>query len=1354
MPISVNFCVDAQASIAGFMSGRLNASAGFHFVAKHGFKFDMRTGMVPINEVTTLYVPPSLSASVTFAAGSIRLELLPGIIFDFLSTSLITYFPLRLQADVNFIAPDAVLCQLPVCSSSSGVPFYATWQVRLRITLTELRLRNILSRLGGDSFAGIVSMVVSDFQLWPEKDLLNIPLTYRRRLASACVVPEFAAVRIQLGRGRALQEYPWHNERPSLHLSQLTERPTAITSALMPSFTGSPTQFSTTASSLLWGWGKRLTPQGYANDMKHLSRSLLTSENCGTYNGVGGSWSGSDCSCTNTCCYFDCNCESSWTLSCKAGYMSASVGIKKTCFSLREGGLFTTGAFKSTWNDDGLFCGECLAGSYASTENSRNCTQCAPGTYAATTKSITCSVCPFGSYCPSGSVTPIVCTGTAYCPEGSSSPGSASPSLTPTSSPTATITSSSSESGTQTPSITTSPSETGTPSETSTTTPSCTPTSSESETKTMSSSSTQSYSTSESNSPTTSVTLGASISSTPSNTVSPSVTASISSTASSTASPTPSRTPSSSMSVTVTSSKTGTRSSTTSVSPTSQPTPSHTSTPLPLSVGSFSYTEGLHAVILSKLVYAGPDALSAWMATPSVACSICPLCMQLGLAKKVVTTADATLGVAAFMFQPMQPSIYDAAISFRGTDTSEANNIMLDLLTLLVPYAGCASCQVHLGFLTAYAALASSMYSAVQSSGLVAPARLLVTGHSLGGAIATLAAFELALLGFDVHLVTFGSPRVGNGVFAAAMTSAVTTHTGSLFGSTLPLSSSPLRRRRELVADEFSRPSILLIEAARRACGSDCSGLVNDAPDAEIAFAWENHVSGIATRAARGLAVTTRPLLSLWRIVNAWDPVPTMPLPVQGYVHVPTEIFFTGSVESNQGLNSASSRLVAPALLGDYSTIDPTSPYDAGRPPMGDSNHHALEQYAYRLVDSVFLGGLGSASIGFWGGGPTVDISARALGTTAGGGVKGLPSYQCPQTEKFIPSMTPSAAPSCNYALIADPPLFVPVSATGATRYRAVRTLTSFVSTTLALKVSATADTSALVAAVVWAASVYAGSVPSNNVKSRRLVSSDSLQMSLEWEYSLQVLSDPMNQPNVTLLTDSDLAAFDDAEFFIGLEANYTVQRVRDMMSGSNSPKMNCSGVPDEATALGCGSNTTTASFTFANAVQLQANISHVEAAALNPTILAASTFVSVSELQYEPIYPSSNSTGASTANETEKIVGSVVGVVAFFSIVAVLFWYRCVRMRRARAKVNPADIPATKVAAILTAPAEDLHSQLQAHNHEHSRVVITRAQAEIVKAEAQACEVMPSKDQACMDNSLTYFDSLDAFVQHTQPDS
>lgn len=48
--------------------------------------------------------------------------------------------------------------------------------------------------------------------------------------------------------------------------------------------------------------------------------------------------------------------------------------------------------------------------------------------------------------------------------------------------------------------------------------------------------------------------------------------------------------------------------------------------------------------------------------------------------------------------------------------------------------------------------------------------KLVVTGHSLGGAVATIAAASLRAAGLPCDLYTYGSPRVGNAAFAQFVT--------------------------------------------------------------------------------------------------------------------------------------------------------------------------------------------------------------------------------------------------------------------------------------------------------------------------------------------------------------------------------------------------------------------------------------------------------------------------------------------------------------------------------------------------------------------------------------------------------
>ena len=73
---------------------------------------------------------------------------------------------------------------------------------------------------------------------------------------------------------------------------------------------------------------------------------------------------------------------------------------------------------------------------------------------------------------------------------------------------------------------------------------------------------------------------------------------------------------------------------------------------------------------------------------------------------------------------------------------------------------------VHHGFATEFKKVSPQLFSIFR--GLPAHYPIQVTGHSLGGALATLAAYAFASeYNFDVTLVTLGSPRVGDATFAA-----------------------------------------------------------------------------------------------------------------------------------------------------------------------------------------------------------------------------------------------------------------------------------------------------------------------------------------------------------------------------------------------------------------------------------------------------------------------------------------------------------------------------------------------------------------------------------------------------------
>ncbi|KAF3330277.1 lipase-like protein [Carex littledalei] len=86
-------------------------------------------------------------------------------------------------------------------------------------------------------------------------------------------------------------------------------------------------------------------------------------------------------------------------------------------------------------------------------------------------------------------------------------------------------------------------------------------------------------------------------------------------------------------------------------------------------------------------------------------------------------------------------------------------------------YPGMPGAMVHHGFYTAYQStvLRPAILSALQNiKNIYGNISIIVTGHSMGGALASFCALDLAVNcgEKDVQLMTFGQPRIGNAVFA------------------------------------------------------------------------------------------------------------------------------------------------------------------------------------------------------------------------------------------------------------------------------------------------------------------------------------------------------------------------------------------------------------------------------------------------------------------------------------------------------------------------------------------------------------------------------------------------------------
>ncbi|KAB5547318.1 Alpha/Beta hydrolase protein [Coniochaeta sp. 2T2.1] len=103
-------------------------------------------------------------------------------------------------------------------------------------------------------------------------------------------------------------------------------------------------------------------------------------------------------------------------------------------------------------------------------------------------------------------------------------------------------------------------------------------------------------------------------------------------------------------------------------------------------------------------------------------------------------------------------------VTFRGS--SSVRNWISNIVFAFSSCSLVSGCQVHTGFNAAWAEVSSSVKSGVTAALKANPGFAVVaTGHSLGGAVATLAAAALRSSA-SVDLYTYGSPRVGNDAFA------------------------------------------------------------------------------------------------------------------------------------------------------------------------------------------------------------------------------------------------------------------------------------------------------------------------------------------------------------------------------------------------------------------------------------------------------------------------------------------------------------------------------------------------------------------------------------------------------------
>ena len=105
-------------------------------------------------------------------------------------------------------------------------------------------------------------------------------------------------------------------------------------------------------------------------------------------------------------------------------------------------------------------------------------------------------------------------------------------------------------------------------------------------------------------------------------------------------------------------------------------------------------------------------------------------------------------------------------LAFRGTEITQPRDIITDLNSKLIPMFENDESRIHTGFKEGFDIIRTDVIKTVQEL-RKRDQLLFLTGHSLGGALATIATVHLDLANEPVNgLYTFGSPRVGNAAFA------------------------------------------------------------------------------------------------------------------------------------------------------------------------------------------------------------------------------------------------------------------------------------------------------------------------------------------------------------------------------------------------------------------------------------------------------------------------------------------------------------------------------------------------------------------------------------------------------------
>ncbi|KAI1480206.1 hypothetical protein K445DRAFT_319885 [Daldinia sp. EC12] len=200
--------------------------------------------------------------------------------------------------------------------------------------------------------------------------------------------------------------------------------------------------------------------------------------------------------------------------------------------------------------------------------------------------------------------------------------------------------------------------------------------------------------------------------------------------------------------------------------------------------------------------------------------------------------------------------------SIRGSHS--IRNWIADLSFIPIPCHLADDCTMHVGFHTAWKEIEDELLDAITAAKEANPSyKIVFTGHSLGGAVATVAAGYAREQGYELDLYTYGSPRVGNQAFVDFVTAQPggeyrVTHLDDPVPRLPPIAADYRHTSPEYwLANDGSNSTIYAasdIKVCDGFANTDCNG-GTDGLDVDAHLSYFGHISGCGPD---GLAFKTR----------------------------------------------------------------------------------------------------------------------------------------------------------------------------------------------------------------------------------------------------------------------------------------------------------------------------------------------------------------------------------------------------------------------------------------------------------------------------------------------------------------